>query len=49
MSEKIQSTFDDREKKEREELMQSEAFKNATPLQKTEFLMALRIKNALRL
>jgi len=49
MKDEIQKSFDDRTKKEKEELMKDERFINALPLQKTEFLLALRLRSLLRL
>ncbi len=41
--------FKEREEKEKEKLINSETFKNAMPLQQTEYLLAIRLRNCLRL
>jgi hypothetical protein len=49
MINEIKEEFDKREKEEREKLINSNEFKKASPIMQTEFLLALRLKNTLRL
>ncbi len=49
MKDEIQKLLDDREKQRAEELKKSNEFKNSSEIQQTEFVLALRLQNLLRL
>lgn len=45
----IQEIFDEREKKELKELLESEEYKNASEMQQIEFRLSRKLRNILRL